>query len=84
MLALIIISIILLILAMVNWGQSKGFFYKLVRKIRNLPLEDEQSQQPSVVGASGTSITSKEDFEDNAYANDDDQDYLDSNNVDRK
>lgn len=83
MLALIIIAIVLLIFAMINWGQSKGFFYRMIRKLKNLPLEEDKIQQPSVAGASGGSIVDKEDFEDNAYANDDDKDYFDNSNLDK-
>lgn len=81
MFVLIIIAIVLFIIALVNFGQSKGFFYRLVMKIKGLPVDDEKEQVKAVSSGAGGTVANKEDYEDNAYANDDDQDYLDRSNL---
>lgn len=76
MFVLIIIGIVLLIVAIVNWGQSEGFFHKFKNFIINGSFSDDSSVQHRYVsGAGGVGIVDGDDIQDVTYA--DQSDYFD-------
>ena len=76
MIVFVVIGILLLIFAFVNWGQSEDLFHRILRRLtKNMDLEDNSSQQLET-GNGKVSVNDNDDLE--VYASDDDSDYVDS------
>lgn len=81
MFVLMIIGIIMLIVAIVNWGQSEDFFQRFKKFLLKDSISEERTaNHPVVAGSSGGAVIENDDLEDYAY--DDDSDYLGNWNID--